>query len=913
MRYSLLRTLLLLTAAIVWHAGRSATYYISPTGNDSNNGTSQATAWQTLERFNQISFSLQPGDRVLLQRGGVYRGKININGSGTASSYIEVGAYGNGAQPIISGSVAVAGWTQHSGNIWRVPMSQAVKHVYVNGALQTIARFPNTGWLRVDQGTSTSLTDAELSQPNGYWTGATAVIRTTNWSYDTAYVSAFSNGVLTHSSTGNNLQSQQWGYFLRNKLELLDAPGEWFHDRAAGQLYLWCPNNANPNNVLVEASVTDFGVYVSWQRHHIKVDGIHFKHQHTASLRLSGTSDLEAMNCTFTDTWQAILSTGNNQDFHHLTVQRTYGTAISLLDNGTSLHHCTLEDIATVPGLGENNMGYLGIRMNGADVTVADNRLVNVGYIAIAVANNAVVERNVVINAMAILNDGGGISFDHADGAVIRNNIVRDLQGDIESCAPNWINAYPMCHGIYFGNTSIKNTLVKDNTVTNCSVSGIHVDHTMVSTGNRIEGNVLFNNKIQLSISDFSNYNGPGATAPYFVPAFNTVYTGNVLYGVTKDQLCMRQYHVNGSAYVDYGTFTNNRYFNPYNDRSIYLHNTFAGTHRYFTLERWQSTFTEDAGSTRSPLYLPSMEVLEVFGTNAVANGSFNSNVNGWGGWPTQGQLTHNASRLDGGCMRVSFTDNASYNTFNLKHSTNASLQQGSWYRLRFSIVSDLMGELTVGFKGISQLSTPVQEGERVFPFDANRRDVEHFFQSSITDQGACQFTNHYTEGVYFIDNIALERVSAVPVDPFERQQLLINEGPTDQTFSLQGCWSDTDGNLHTGSITLPAYRSVVLVKEDDSTCLTTGMGDGSDGTSAAANALHAFPNPASPGQSIAVEVPAGSGALMLYGLQGQLLLTERVTGARSMLVLPSGLGAGTYLLVHEDDGRRTPQRISVL
>ena len=78
--------------------------------------------------------------------------------------------------------------------------------------------------------------DAALTQPANYWNGATMVIRTTNWSYDTAQVTAFSGGTLTHTSTGNNMGAQEWGYFLRNKLNLLDAPGEWFLDRD-GTLY----------------------------------------------------------------------------------------------------------------------------------------------------------------------------------------------------------------------------------------------------------------------------------------------------------------------------------------------------------------------------------------------------------------------------------------------------------------------------------------------------------------------------------------------------------------------------------------------------------------------------------------------------------------------------------------------------
>ena len=811
MRMLKLISMLLLMLPGAVHA---VTYYIAPSGSDTNNGTSQSTPWKTIDRANQISFNYLPGDKILFQRGGEYRGKLLINSNGNANAYIEVGAYGTGAQPIISGSVAVTGWTLHSGNIWKAPLTQVPKHIFVNGALQTLARFPNSGWLRVDNSAATTLQDAELTQASGYWTGATAVIRTTNWSYDTAYVSAFSNSTLTHTSTGNPLGTQQWGYFLRNKLAVLDQAGEWYYDRPTGMLYLWCPNNANPATQLVEASVLDYGLYLSWQRNHFRVSEIHFRHQHTASLRLSGTYNLEAFNCTFTDTWQAILSTGNSQNFHHLTIARTYGTGVALLDNDSYFTNSTLTDIALIPGLGEQNMGYIGGRFNGSGMTVSDNTFTNIGYSAIAVTFNAIVERNVVTNSMAVLNDGAGITFDQTDGAIIRDNIVRDLNGNVESSAIGWINSVPMCHGIYFGNTYNKNVQVLRNTVTNCKGSGMHVDHTMANTGIRIENNVLFNNTIQLSISDASNYNSPGATAPYYVPVFNTIYNGNVMYSMNKDQLCMRQYHVNSPVWVDYGVFTNNRYYSPYNDRSIFLHNINSAETRYFALERWQAFMNEDVGSTRSPMYLPSMATSAVLSTLAVPNGTFASNVSSWTGWPSQGVLTHNTQRLDNGSLKVTFTNNQIYNTFNLNPSTNVSVQQGSLYRLKFSMVSDLMGELTFGFKGNSQLGTPNAEGSRTFPFDANRRDVEHYFTSNITDAGVPMFTHTYTEGIYYIDNISLERVTATAIDPNQSNALLLNSTATAQTLAVPaGCWKDTEGNVMGATLTLQPYQSRAIYK----------------------------------------------------------------------------------------------------
>ncbi|MCO6481583.1 MAG: hypothetical protein J5I62_02190, partial [Flavobacteriales bacterium] len=63
---------LTLLAALLGGAGVShaTDYYVSPNGNDSDNGTSPATAWKTIWRVNQSTYSYQPGDRILFERGG---------------------------------------------------------------------------------------------------------------------------------------------------------------------------------------------------------------------------------------------------------------------------------------------------------------------------------------------------------------------------------------------------------------------------------------------------------------------------------------------------------------------------------------------------------------------------------------------------------------------------------------------------------------------------------------------------------------------------------------------------------------------------------------------------------------------------------------------------------------------------
>lgn len=878
----------------------ATTYYISPTGNDANSGTSQAQAWQTIGRLMQNIYSLQAGDAIRFERGGTYRGEFIIPSSGTSSQKIEVGAYGTGALPVISGSDLVTGWTQQSGNIWRATVSGTVKYVFVDGQLMTLARYPNTGWLRNDQGSGTQIQDSELTQPNGHWNGATAVIRSSNWSYDAVTVSNHANGSISFPNIYFNLSNYEWGYFLCNKLSELDSPGEWFHDASNGHLYLWAPSNANPNSLTVEAAVREKGVTVFWQRQHVRISDLVFEHQRVCGVRNDGATYVDITGCTFRELYQGISSYGNNNLYEDNHFEDTFATGAHLIDNNSTFRNNTMERIAMRAGMGESNWGYFGLRLNGTNNVIRANRLEDVGYIGISMDQNCLVERNVVRNATALLNDGGGIAFDHADGMIIQDNIVVDIIGDLESSAPDFENYELISHGIYFGNTTIRNTIVRRNTVAHCMGSGIHVDHTMVSTGNQITDNVLFNNQIQLSVSDYSNYNGPGATPPYHVPSFNGVYTGNTMYCMTRDQLCMKHYNVHSPNTVDFGVFNNNRYFNPYNELSIFVHNTNSGTQSRYTLEQWRTVRTEDANSTRSPLRLEAFEVIEELSANLIDNGTFSANIAGWGGWPTQGQLTRDATLLDNGALKILFNNNASYPEFILRHDAMTNIQSGSYYQLRFSTQSIMEGTVKVELKGQTQMSGPNVIFKRNLPFSSERRDVTMIFQSNLTDQAVCRFTNQYTESTYWLDNVELKRVTVLALDPHERHILLINEESTMRSIPLTGCWRDVHGTLHSESIDLAAYGSVVLTKEDDALCF---MSTGAPEVMATSWGVH--PNPIQAGTALDLgDLNGASAKVRIHDLNGRLLMEETIPGGMDLLHVPGSLSAGVYNLSCELDDR---------
>ena len=76
---------------LVATSSQAATYYVSNDGSDRANGTSDATAWATLDRVNRQTFA--SGDKVLFREGDRWQGRLAVDWSGTAAAYATVGAY----------------------------------------------------------------------------------------------------------------------------------------------------------------------------------------------------------------------------------------------------------------------------------------------------------------------------------------------------------------------------------------------------------------------------------------------------------------------------------------------------------------------------------------------------------------------------------------------------------------------------------------------------------------------------------------------------------------------------------------------------------------------------------------------------------------------------------------------------
>lgn len=87
---------------VIEHTGGTTYYVDAKAGDDSNNGTSEETPWQSLDKINATTFN--PGDKILLKSGSIWNGLLWPKGEGAEGNPITLGKYGTEAYPIINGT-----------------------------------------------------------------------------------------------------------------------------------------------------------------------------------------------------------------------------------------------------------------------------------------------------------------------------------------------------------------------------------------------------------------------------------------------------------------------------------------------------------------------------------------------------------------------------------------------------------------------------------------------------------------------------------------------------------------------------------------------------------------------------------------------------------------------------------------
>ena len=258
--------------------------YVDPNGSDSNAGSLQHPLF-SLEGARR-AVRKHPHQKVIVQfSSGIYRVSDSVRFSDKDSGDITYQS-APGAQVTLCGSVGFKPkWSHYSTKVLKctVPKGLAAEQLFLNGDRQILARYPNE--------------DLTVRILHGYAADAIAPERIAKWKDPTGgYLHAMhaemwgdfhyrilgkddKGGLKLEGGWQNNRQMgmHKTYRFVEGIFEELDAPGEWFLDRASDTLYLYPRNGTDVQNCLLEVPTVKSIVEINGAKG-LTFRGIHFKH-----------------------------------------------------------------------------------------------------------------------------------------------------------------------------------------------------------------------------------------------------------------------------------------------------------------------------------------------------------------------------------------------------------------------------------------------------------------------------------------------------------------------------------------------------------------------------------------------------------------------------------------------------------
>ena len=786
---------ILLTALLIsWLSSHAATYYVSSiSGNDSYTSTqaqSQATPWKTLAKVNSVFGGLNPGDQVLLQAGSVFTGPLLITKSGTASQLITISTYGSGAAPIISGFANLVGWTNVGGNVWQsLPCTNcgvAVNMVEIADTSQYMGRWPNVGtadggYAQVQSYSgTTSITDSHLaSGPN--WTGAQLVLRKNTWVMESDKILSQSGGTITYQNQSTYTPTVKFGYFIQNSLSTLDVNGEWYYNPSTKQMSLYSTTNPGSFATPVQASMIDTLLQANYVQY-VKINGITFQGANRTAMSFYYSNQLVITNCTINfsgvDAIDGVYSNYVNVDYD--IINNTNNVAVSFVSgNGNEVQDCQITKTGMIPGMCNPLNSEVGVYINGNNSIVQHNAISYSGYSGISFQGTDNTFANNYINYfMCVKDDGGGIYTFNGEASASVKHLTGYITGNIidhgmANIAGTDSTQAAIAQGIYLDENTTE-CYVTGNTVTGCT-GGIFFQDAQNCN---FQTNTLYDNTPGELVFRHDN---PSLTLDGNDVSLNTIVTN-----VDTEQNVIVSSTAASSTLLSMAYLHNNYYAQVLPGTQQY-HLSFTDMYGEGSFGAWQGTYQEDVVySSMMPLTFQPYTINSLIGGNLYTRGNITS------------QFTSVATG-----SRVVVGEPV------------GPLVGGAWYTVNFTMTAPDATHTMLVFLEDLILTYPQETTVIAVPMKSGTNNYTVTFQDfNSVASGALVFQIANTEPGISVSNITLYQANVTVNNPSQNVIFQYNPTKSSVSLSLSGTYQDATGASYSGTVSIPAYGSILLFKK---------------------------------------------------------------------------------------------------
>ncbi|MBQ4517055.1 MAG: right-handed parallel beta-helix repeat-containing protein [Clostridia bacterium] len=403
--------------------------HVAPNGSDTNKATAESPL-ATIEAAMQYAdylMALGSEDNFeILLHGGEYKvtKEILIEKKPERKNHITIKNF-NDEQPVLNGSSqAITGWEQYSGNIYRakVPMGLDIKVLFENNNMLTMARYPNkqasyenmySEFVQADSynnsltqftyraGTLPQMADMSNLEVGMFAGGSDGYFM---WGMNVLPVSSIDTAsrlVTLQEPASYNIGTDSY-YFWQGALELLDAPGEFYHNPEVGYIYYY------PTDGMMEGKTITYPV----------ID----------NMITIGNSDGSTISDITID-GIGICGTNRSAKMYSHSKSNEYGNGVLILNaDNVAVKNCEIHAVGGNGITSNQNLKNSVISSNHI-YDGGQNGIILYGFDYVKVDN--LIDNNYVHHMSKILHSSSGISIsgvDYADGNVISHNRIHDLK-----------------------------------------------------------------------------------------------------------------------------------------------------------------------------------------------------------------------------------------------------------------------------------------------------------------------------------------------------------------------------------------------------------------------------------------------------------------------------------------------------
>ncbi|MDR1602319.1 MAG: right-handed parallel beta-helix repeat-containing protein, partial [Tannerella sp.] len=466
--------------------------YVSPDGDDCNTGTASSPL-QTLEGARnavRAAREIYPEKKVTVYfKGGVYTLEravgLTADDSGSERAPVVYRAM-DGETPVFTGGKTLARWTKRdNAQLKDRLLPQARDKMYVcdltaegitgygdptdagkhpelicNGQIQTLARWPNTGFVTAGIAKGATTLPATYIKVHGTkegvfeyldayqdrWAQEEDVRLGGYWYWDwkdefqkVAVWDAYKHIVRTAEPYHMYGYRDSLRYFGLNLLCEIDQPGEWYLSRTTGKLYWYPPEGVDPNEA--EVSLTCFEepfMIETVDCSHVTFEGLTFREGRGSAIGITGGTNILLSGCRIERFGQdGVHITGGAHHgasgcymsmFGHGGFKITGGDRKTLTPCNHFVEHTVVENFSLFQRTYEP-----AIYLEGCGARIANNRFSHSSSSAMRLeGNDFIIEYNEIDHVVNESDDQGGIDMWYNPsyrGVVIRYNRWSDIAG----------------------------------------------------------------------------------------------------------------------------------------------------------------------------------------------------------------------------------------------------------------------------------------------------------------------------------------------------------------------------------------------------------------------------------------------------------------------------------------------------